>query len=31
MAEGRLWEKILRDSAHKIRYEESHLVMVGTP
>ena len=30
MAEGRLWEKILRDSAHKIRYEESHLVLLGT-
>lgn len=29
MGETRLWERILRDSAHKVRYEESHLVLVG--
>ena len=29
MGEPRLWERILRDSAHKVRYEESHLVLVG--
>ena len=31
MGEARLWERILRDSAHKVRYEESHLVLVGEP
>lgn len=29
MGDTRLWERILRDSAHKVRYEESHLVLVG--